>query len=164
MVISPVGVPLSCRSEAQRKELGINVPSMMIDEKSPIWPKQNTAPSMGEGAAARHFRCSLLTALMVALLITNAESLAFVKPHITRQTFLAMGSTVALLQIHGQTVSAQPSPALDWSPTNLRLMTCDQAAATPGDTWEMARYPDPLLRRSASPVPSSVRTDGCQRR
>ena len=160
MVIGSVGVPLSCSSEAQRKNWS---DKRSQHEKSPIGLKRNTAPSMGEGAAARSFRCFLLTTLM-ALLITNAESLAVVKPHTTRQTFLAMGSTVALLQIHSQAVSAQPSPALDWSPTNLRLMTCDQAAATPGDTWEMARYPDPLLRRSASPVPSSVRTDGCQRR
>ena len=40
-----------------------------------------------------------------------------------------------------------------WTGTNLPLLSISDAYKTPGNSWSMGRWPDPILRRRAKPVP-----------
>jgi peptide deformylase len=45
------------------------------------------------------------------------------------------------------------TPSRPWTATHLQSLSLEQAAQTP--VWEMGRWPDPILRRPATPVSES---------
>jgi peptide deformylase len=72
----------------------------------------------------------------------------------SRRNLLQLISSVPLATAYSYDVSAmENTPSKPWTATHLHSLSLEEAAQNP--VWEMGRWPDPILRRSASPVSES---------
>lgn len=71
----------------------------------------------------------------------------------SRRTFLQVISSVPLTTAYNDVSAIENTPSRPWTATHLQSLSLEQAAQNP--IWEMGRWPDPILRRPASPVSES---------